>query len=89
MSKEGSTLSGVMDGLALTLSIGLHYGVPLKVLVDKLINTRFEPFEQLRAICLWSSPNSNRSRRTSLSFRMDNFFAGRGSYRYVLMPLRL
>jgi ribonucleoside-diphosphate reductase alpha chain len=44
MSKEGSTLSGVMDGLALTLSIGLQYGVPLKVLVDKLINTRFEPF---------------------------------------------
>ncbi len=43
MSKEGSTLSGVMDGLALTLSIGLQYGVPLKVLLDKLINTRFEP----------------------------------------------
>jgi len=32
-----------MDGLALTLSIGLQYGVPLKVLVDKLLNTRFEP----------------------------------------------
>jgi ribonucleoside-diphosphate reductase alpha chain len=43
MSKEGSTLSGVMDGLAMTLSIGLQYGVPLKVLVDKLVNTRFEP----------------------------------------------
>jgi ribonucleoside-diphosphate reductase alpha chain len=43
MAKEGSTLSGVMDGLALTLSIGLQYGVPLKVLVDKLLNTRFEP----------------------------------------------
>ncbi|MGB2888117.1 MAG: hypothetical protein WBC04_10495 [Candidatus Acidiferrales bacterium] len=43
MSKEGSTLSGVMDGLALTLSIGLQYGVPLQVLVDKLINMRFEP----------------------------------------------
>jgi len=43
MSKEGSTLSGVMDGLALTLSIGLQHGVPLKVLVDKLVNTRFEP----------------------------------------------
>jgi ribonucleoside-diphosphate reductase alpha chain len=43
MSKEGSTLSGVMDGLALTLSIALQYGVPLKVLVDKLVNMRFEP----------------------------------------------
>src|ERR1700682_5621042 len=43
MAKEGSTLSGVMDGLALSLSIGLQHGVPLKALVDKLINTRFEP----------------------------------------------
>jgi len=43
MAKEGSTLSGVMDGLALTISIGLQYGVPLKVFVDKLLNTRFEP----------------------------------------------
>ena len=43
MSKEGSTLSGIMDGLALTISIGLQYGVPLKVFVDKLLNTRFEP----------------------------------------------
>lgn len=43
MAKEGSTLSGVMDGLAVSLSIGLQYGVPLKVLIDKLINMRFEP----------------------------------------------
>src|ERR1700732_5065232 len=43
MSKEGSTLSGVMDGLALTVSIGLQYGVPLKVYVGQLLNTRFEP----------------------------------------------
>src|SRR5260221_6453856 len=43
MSKEGSTLSGVMDGLALTVSIGLQYGVPLKVFVDNLRNPRFEP----------------------------------------------
>jgi ribonucleoside-diphosphate reductase alpha chain len=32
-----------MDGLALTVSLGLQYGVPLKVFVDKLLNTRFEP----------------------------------------------
>src|SRR6266704_1994579 len=43
MAKEGSTLSGVMDGLALTISLGLQYGVPIKVFVDKLVNTRFEP----------------------------------------------
>jgi len=43
MAKEGSTLSGFMDGLALSISIGLQYGVPLKALVNKLTNTRFEP----------------------------------------------
>src|ERR1700716_3043958 len=43
MAKEGTTLSGFMDGLALSISIGLQYGVPLKALVDKLANTRFEP----------------------------------------------
>jgi ribonucleoside-diphosphate reductase alpha chain len=30
-------------GSALSVSIGLQYGVPLKTLVDKFINTRFEP----------------------------------------------
>src|SRR6266849_2743003 len=49
MSKEGSTLSGFMDGLALSLSIGLQYGVPLKAMVDKLTNTRFEPSGGLHA----------------------------------------
>ncbi len=43
MAKEGSTLSGFMDGFAVSISIGLQYGVPLKALVDKLMNTRFEP----------------------------------------------
>jgi ribonucleoside-diphosphate reductase alpha chain len=43
MAKEGSTLSGFMDGFALSISIGLQYGVPLKAIVDKLTNTRFEP----------------------------------------------
>ncbi len=43
MAKQGSTLSGLMDAFALTVSIGLQYGVPLKVLVSKFINSRFEP----------------------------------------------
>src|SRR3989442_4473096 len=43
MAKEGSMLSGFMDGVALSISIGLQYGVPLKVFADKLTNTRFEP----------------------------------------------
>ena len=43
MSKEGTTLSGVMDTLALSLSLNLQYGVPLEVLCEKLVHTRFEP----------------------------------------------
>src|SRR5260370_36542984 len=43
MAKEGSTLSGFMDAVALSISIGLQYGVPLKVFADKLTNTCFEP----------------------------------------------
>jgi len=43
MSKEGSTLAGFMDGIAISISIGLQYGVPLKAYVDKLMNTTFEP----------------------------------------------
>lgn len=43
MSKEGSTLSGIMDGLALSMSMNLQYGVPVEVLVSKFCHTRFEP----------------------------------------------
>jgi ribonucleoside-diphosphate reductase alpha chain len=43
MSKEGSTISGLMDAFATSVSIALQYGVPLKVLVNKFIHTRFEP----------------------------------------------
>ena len=43
MSKEGSTLSGIMDSLALSVSLNLQYGVPLEVLISKFTHTRFEP----------------------------------------------
>ena len=43
MSKEGSTLSGIMDALALSISLNLQYGVPLEVLISKFCHTRFEP----------------------------------------------
>src|SRR5271157_4681328 len=43
MAKEGSTLSGIMDAFALSVSISLQYGVPLRALVDKFVNARFEP----------------------------------------------
>jgi ribonucleoside-diphosphate reductase alpha chain len=43
MSKEGSTISGLMDAFATATSLALQYGVPLKVLVDKFSHMRFEP----------------------------------------------
>jgi ribonucleoside-diphosphate reductase alpha chain len=43
MAKEGSTLSGIMDAFALSVSIALQYGVPLRAIVDKFVNSRFEP----------------------------------------------
>ncbi len=43
MNKEGSMLSGLMDSFATAVSIGLQYGVPLKVLVKKFAGVHFEP----------------------------------------------
>ncbi len=43
MSKEGTELSGFMDAFATAISIGLQYGVPLKVLANKFTDTRFAP----------------------------------------------
>lgn len=43
MSKEGSTISGLMDSFATAVSLALQYGVPLKVLVDKFSHARYEP----------------------------------------------
>ncbi|MGA7240389.1 MAG: vitamin B12-dependent ribonucleotide reductase [Bryobacteraceae bacterium] len=43
MSKEGSTISGLMDAFATAISFNLQYGVPLKFLVDKFAHVRFEP----------------------------------------------
>jgi ribonucleoside-diphosphate reductase alpha chain len=43
MAKEGSTVSGLMDSFATSISIALQHGVPLKVLCEKFAHTRFEP----------------------------------------------
>jgi ribonucleoside-diphosphate reductase alpha chain len=43
MSKQGSTLAGVMDAFSIAISIGLQYGVPLETYVAKFTNMRFEP----------------------------------------------
>ncbi|MEX2285894.1 MAG: vitamin B12-dependent ribonucleotide reductase [Planctomycetaceae bacterium] len=43
MAKEGSTIGGLMDVIGTQTSIGLQYGVPLDVFVNKFSHTRFEP----------------------------------------------
>jgi ribonucleoside-diphosphate reductase alpha chain len=43
MSKQGSTLAGIMDAFSIAVSIGLQYGVPLDQYVQKFTNMRFEP----------------------------------------------
>jgi ribonucleoside-diphosphate reductase alpha chain len=43
MSKQGSTLAGMMDAFSIAVSIGLQYGVPLEQYVQKFTNMRFEP----------------------------------------------
>jgi ribonucleoside-diphosphate reductase alpha chain len=43
VAKQGSTLAGIMDAFAISISMGLQYGVPLAAYVKQFTNTRFEP----------------------------------------------
>jgi ribonucleoside-diphosphate reductase alpha chain len=43
MSKQGSTLAGVMDAFSVAVSVALQHGVPLATYVGKFVNMRFEP----------------------------------------------
>jgi ribonucleoside-diphosphate reductase alpha chain len=43
VSKQGSTLAGIMDAFSIAVSLGLQHGVPLKTYVSKYTNMRFEP----------------------------------------------
>jgi len=43
IGKEGSTLRGMMNAFATSISIALQYGVPLQTLVEKFSYMRFEP----------------------------------------------
>lgn len=43
IAKEGSTLGGLMNSFAKAISIGLQYGVPLKLFCEKFSHARFEP----------------------------------------------
>jgi ribonucleoside-diphosphate reductase alpha chain len=43
MAKQGSTLAGLLDAFAITVSTALQYGVPLRQLAQKFIYGRYEP----------------------------------------------
>jgi ribonucleoside-diphosphate reductase alpha chain len=43
VSKQGSTLAGIMDAFAISVSYGLQYGVPLRAFVEAFTGMRFEP----------------------------------------------
>jgi len=43
VSKQGSTLAGIMDAFSISISLGLHHGVPLATYVRKYVNMKFEP----------------------------------------------
>jgi len=43
ISKEGSTVAGMMEAFAIAVSVSLQYGVPLRDLVNKFSHMRFEP----------------------------------------------
>jgi len=43
VSKQGSTLAGIMDAFAISISHGLQYGVPLRAVVEAFVGMRFEP----------------------------------------------
>ncbi len=43
VSKQGSTLAGIMDAFAKSISYGLQYGVPIRGYVEAFVNMKFEP----------------------------------------------
>ncbi len=70
MAKEGSTISGLMDAFATSISIALQYGVPLSDLCQKFSHMRFEPsgFTNNRSIPMAKSIMDYIFRYLSLKF---------------------
>jgi hypothetical protein len=65
VSKQGSTLAGIMDAFSISISLGLQHGVPLATYVRKYVNMKFEPSgmtddADLR-IVVWRSTTSTRA----------------------------
>ncbi len=73
MSKEGSVVSGLMDGFATSISMALQYGVPLEVLCNKFSHMRFEPsgFTSNKEIPIAKSVCDYIFRWISLKFLVD------------------
>ena len=85
MSKEGSTISGLMDAFATMTSLALQYGVPLEALVRKFSHMRFEPqgFTSNKQIPMAKSLIDYIFRWLSLKFvdnGVENGGEGSGSY---------
>lgn len=82
VNKQGSTVSGLMDTVAMLTSYALQYGVPLAELASKLKNTRFEP----------SGPTNNKQIPIATSivdyvFRwLELKFDGRAAAQPTLIP---
>jgi ribonucleoside-diphosphate reductase alpha chain len=74
MAKQGSTISGLMDAFATSISIALQYGVPLEDLCNKFSHMRFEPagFTNNRQIPIAKSIMDYIFRYLSLKFLAPN-----------------
>ena len=70
IAKEGSTLAGLFDTVALLISIALQHGVPLELIVDRLRGSRFEPagFTGEEEIPMATSPIDYLARYLELSY---------------------
>ncbi|MBT5712547.1 vitamin B12-dependent ribonucleotide reductase, partial [Candidatus Poribacteria bacterium] len=85
MSKEGSTISGLMDAFATMTSLALQYGVPLDALVRKFSHMRFEPqgFTSNKQIPMAKSLVDYIFRWMALKFLDDASLAGSAAAYYA------
>ena len=85
MSKEGSTISGLMDAFATMTSLALQYGVPLDALVRKFSHMRFEPqgFTSNKQIPMAKSLVDYIFRWMALKFLEDPSLAGSAASYYA------
>jgi ribonucleoside-diphosphate reductase alpha chain len=90
VSKQGSTLSGIMGAFAKSISYGLQYGVPMRAFVEAFTNMRFEPAadrdpdirfaSSIMVICSgasrWASPTTNAEPGSSIDERLQPTLPG-------------